>query len=134
MINYKYAIGDKVDYVNEFGVLFKERVITEIDTTSVDKPMYFINTSAYWISKDEYCLYTPGTYIEPSTDLLLKNDVVAKFSHYDDFCRKVYTLPFNNISLNVVLVDGVLFTISDYGEPLSRLKDEYQIKKDELCA
>lgn len=83
-------------------------------------------------SGKEKNLHLAGTYIEPVLDLELNNGLVAKFSHFDDWDNKVFTIELEPNSVNVVLVDGALHSISDCDEPIEPLIEKYQPKKDLL--
>lgn len=125
----KFNIGDKVDFVNDYGVIFKDHTITNFTLYEFGGYLYDTdknNTSWFW--KREKNLHLAGTYIEPVLDLELNNGLVAKFSHFDDWDNKVFTIELEPNSVNVVLVDGVLHSISDYDEPLGILKKEHQPK------
>lgn len=56
----KFKVGDKVDFINDYGVVFEDRIIIGIDTTSQmatkypEMPRYHIEpTDCPWYSKEE---------------------------------------------------------------------------------
>ncbi len=59
MIKAKYKIGDKVDFINDYGVIFKGKEIIKVDTASktaieYEEPLYYIKpTDAHWMYKRE---------------------------------------------------------------------------------
>jgi len=60
-----------------------------------------------------------------SNNIKLKNGTYAKFSHLDDWHRKIYE--FEDNKKYCLLEDEVFYTItSEYGEPDCPLKDEWQ--------
>ena len=125
----KFNIGDKVDFVNDYGVIFKDHTITNFTLYEFGGYLYDTDKNdTSWFWKREKNLHLAGTYIEPVLDLELNNGLVAKFSHFDDWDNKVFTIELEPNSVNVVLVDGVLHSISDYDEPLGILKKEHQPK------
>ena len=56
----KYKIGDKVDFINDYGVVFENKTIAGIDTTSwiakkyPEMPRYHLEpTDSPWFSNEE---------------------------------------------------------------------------------
>ena len=129
----KFNIGDKVDFVNDYGVIFKDHTITNFTLYEFGGYLYDTDKNdTSWFWKREKNLHLAGTYIEPVIDLELNNGLVAKFSHFDDWDNKVFTIELEPNSVNVVLVDGALHSISDCDEPIEPLIEKYQPKKDLL--
>ena len=62
----------------------------------------------------------------PQTDLTLNNDSIAKFSYEDDWGRNVYEIDRNNKTVEIVDVDGILYSMTQDGEPNCPLKVEFQ--------
>lgn len=132
----KYKIGDKVDFVNEFGVIFKDKTITGIDTKEED-PRYFIEPCDNpWLSKKEKFLHYKDTYAIKNHDLELNNGSIAMFSHYDFWHNKIYKIKDENRTFDAVLIEfiteedkRIFYSISTEEEPLSPLRTELQIKK-----
>ncbi len=123
----KFKVGDKVDFVNDFGVLFPNHTVISIDKDTEDGEIkYFIDTSCYWVSKKEKNLYLPGTYKPENLDLLLRNGVTAKFLHHDFYGNKVYLIPDDGKELEAVLVDGSLYTRNSYEEPCCKFDNDLQ--------
>lgn len=119
----KFKVGDKVDYVNEFGVLFPNHTVISIDDdTENGEIKYFIDTSC----KKEKNLYKPGTYEPENFDLLLRNGKTAKFLCHDFWCNKVYLIPDDGKELEAVLVDGSLYTRNSYEEPCCKFDNDLQ--------
>ena len=122
----KFNVGDKVDYVNDFGVVFTGHTITELDIRE-DEIRYFIDIDCSWVSIKEKNLHPAGTYNPESLDLKLCNGMIAKFSHYDYWCNRVYVIENDGQSLHAVLLNGgTLYSISDYDEPISPLGNQLQ--------
>lgn len=125
----KFNIGDKVDFVNDYGAIFKGHTITNFTLYEFGGYLYDTDKNdTSWCWKREKNLHISGTYVIPNPDLVLNNGLIAKFSHFDDWDNRVFTIELESNSVNVVLVDGLLHTISDYDEPLGVLKKEYQPK------
>ncbi len=125
----KFKVGDKVDYVNDFGVLFPGHTVTKLDVQE-NEIRYFIDSDCYWVSKREKNLFLPGTYNAENLDIELNNGMVAKFSHYDDWYNLIYVVELSDKSTqNAVLLDGkTLYSITDYDEPVSPLAHNLQPK------
>lgn len=62
-------------------------------------------------------------------DLVLVNGKIAVYEGEDYWCQARYTIG----TMPVVMVDGRLYTISDWDEPLCELKPEYQPKELIKC-
>jgi len=121
----KFSVGDKVDYVNDFGVFFPDFTILKVE--KVDGEIkYFIDPSSPWSSVRKKNLYKPGTYKPENFDLILKNGSTAKFLCYDFYCRKVFLVNYNEKTLTVVLVDGNLYTRNSYEEPCCKISNDLQ--------
>jgi hypothetical protein len=124
----KFNIGDKVDFVNDYGVVFKNKIVIGLDE-SEEVTRYFIEpTDTHWISKKAYSLHLAGTYVPPSRDIELQNGTTAEFSHYDDWDRKIFLITIGEKTIKAVYLDeDSMYSISgDFGEPCSPLKEEYQ--------
>ena len=67
----------------------------------------------------------------PQTDLTLNNGSVARYSYEDDWNRNVYEIYWNNKTIDVVDVDGVLHSMTRDGEPNCPLRTELQVKREE---
>lgn len=123
----KFKVGNKVDYVNEFGVLFPNHTIISIDAdTENGEIKYFIDTSCCRVSKKEKNLHKPGTYKPKNFDLLLRNGKTAKFLCHDFWGNKVYLVPDDEKELEAVLVDGSLYTRTLYEEPCFKFDNDLQ--------
>ena len=59
MIKAKYKVGDNVDFVNDYGVVFEDKTIIEVDTISKtaiehNEPLYYIApVDSHWMYKKE---------------------------------------------------------------------------------
>lgn len=62
----------------------------------------------------------------PQIDLHLNGGLIAKFSYEDDWGRNVYEIDRNNKTVEIVDVDGVLYSMTQDGEPNCPLKVEFQ--------
>ena len=122
----KFAIGDKVDFVNDYGICFPNYTVTGIDKTNERDIRFFIDCDSYWVSKKTKNLYKPGTYIPKNFDLLLRNGSIAKFLCYDFYHRKVFLVPDDEKKIEAVLVDGSLYTRTSYEEPCCELDNDLQ--------
>lgn len=132
MLKAKYNPGDKVDYVNEFGAIFRDWVIREKDNRYTDEIRYFIEDSETpWYSYREENLHPAGTYLSHSLDIKLNCGGFGVFSHYDEWHKKVYAITSEDKFLfnAVMLEDGLLYGYSSYSEPTSKLNDIYQQKQ-----
>ena len=117
----KLNIGDEVDYVNDFGVLFKGHRVIELDT-SADEESYFINTDCHWVSKKRKNLYSPGTYKRESRDIKLRNGIVAIFDSSTFFGEPIYKIE----DKRVVMIDSFLYSMSQCDEPISHIEECFQ--------
>ena len=127
----KFKIGDKVDYVNNYGVLFENKTIVDIDESGKWGDMYYYEPSdTPWMHVYAKNLHIPGTYISPSRDLELQNGTTAKFLHYDDWDRKIFLIATGEKTIKAVDLDeDSLYSIrGDFGEPCCPLKEEFQPK------
>ena len=123
----KFKVGDKVDYVNEFGVLFPNHTIISIDEdTKNGEIKYFIDIDCHWVSIDEKNLHQPCTYKPENLDLFLRNGKTAKFLCHDFWGNKVYLIPDDGKELEAVLIDGSLFTRNSYEEPCCKFDNDLQ--------
>ncbi len=123
----KFKVGDKVDYVNDFGVLFPNHTVISIDDDAENGEIrYFIDTDCRWCSKKEKNLHKPGTYKPKNFDLLLRNGKTAKFLCHDSWGNKVYIVPDDEKELEAVLVDGSLYTRNSYEEPCCKFDNDLQ--------
>jgi len=130
MTTSKFKVGEQVDFLNPHNVLFKEHTIKNIEKDEKGETRYFLDTSCYWISKPESCLFYPGTYAPPSPqEIVLNNGEIAKFSHYSDWGEKVFIMKIV-IERAAVLVDRVFYSLSDYDEASFPLPEIFQPKKD----
>jgi hypothetical protein len=126
----KYKIGDKVDFVNDFGVLFTNYTVTKIDYLE-NEIRYFIDCDSYWVSKKEKNLHLAGTYKPKSFDIELKNGLIAKFAGFDDWGNKLFSFSYRERDFTVVYHENekCLYSIvGDYQEPCSPLKEVFQPK------
>lgn len=62
----------------------------------------------------------------PQTDLQLKGGLTAKFVYEDYWGRNVYEIDWNEKTIEIVDVDGVLHSMTREGEPNCPLKVELQ--------
>lgn len=124
----KFNIGDRVDFVNDYGVVFKDYTITNFalyefggyiyDTDKNDTP---------WCWKLEKNLHLAGTYKKESMDLNLNNGTIAKYETVDFWGNKVYKI--DRLLRTAVMVDGRLHTVNSEDEPIQPLSDEWQPKE-----
>jgi hypothetical protein len=125
----KFNIGDKVDFVNDYGVIFKDKVITDVKLINGEFRYQIEPNDTPWFLIYEKNLYLAGTYKEPNINIELNNGTIAKFLGYDDWNNKVYCIVIGNKSFNAVLLhEKTLYSISDYEEP-SPLKYQLQPRK-----
>ena len=130
MLQPKFKVGDEVDFVNDFGIVFNNKKIIGInyDFSPGDITYNIKPTETPWYPAEEKNLYSKGTYQKPNLDEELLNGKIAKFLHYDDNCQKVFEVGEDVWKINVVLIDGILYSISTFGEPLGKIDEEYQLK------
>jgi len=123
-----FKIDDKVDFVNDFGVIFRDKTITGVELTDEGYRYHIIPTDSPWFLSYEKNLHHAGTYKAKSFDLELNNGKISKFSHYDDSYNKVYVVQKDEqTSFNAILLDNeTLYSISDYDEPISPLDEQLQ--------
>jgi len=122
----KFKVGDKVDFVNDFGVVFPGHVVTGVEI-EYGKYVYNIEpTDTPWRPARERHLYLSGTYKPENFDLPLRNGKTAKFLCHDFWCNKVYLIPDDGKELEAVLVDGSLYTRNSYEEPCCKFDNDLQ--------
>ncbi len=124
----KFKVGDKVDYVNDYSVCFKNKTITKVND---DRTYEIEPTDTPWISKPEKNLHLAGTWDSKNLDKKLNNGKKAKFLGCDDWGNQLFDIPFKSDSarkdsFTAVEVNGLLNTITDEGEPNNPLIDELQ--------
>ncbi|MCT7591523.1 MULTISPECIES: hypothetical protein [Arcobacteraceae] len=125
----QFIIGDKVDFVNDYGVIFKDHTITNFTLYEFGGYLYDTDKNdTSWCWKKEKNLHLTGTYVEPNLDLELNNGSFAKFSHFDYWDNKVFIIKTEWNSFNAVFIDGVLHSISDHDEPIEPIHNKYQPK------
>ena len=61
------------------------------------------------------------------TQFKLNNGMTAKHVGFDDFDRPIMQITVNDREYNLAIVDNLLHTVSDYGEPIGALSAEYQL-------
>ena len=66
----------------------------------------------------------------PQTDLQLKDGLTAKFVFEDEWGCNVYEIDWNEKTIEIVDVDGVLHSMTQDGEPNCPLKVEFQPKEE----
>ena len=116
----KFKIGDKVDFVNDFGVVFENKTITGIDfeMTPGEARYYYGPSDSPWFPAKESNLYPAGTYKKSNKDIGLPNKKIAKFLGYGDNYQELYMVDEKQVVLN----DGELYSLSDYGEPIEKIQ------------
>jgi len=127
----KFQIGDKVDFINDYGVKFSNLIITGVDKEYKDEIRYFVaplepSFEKWNHSYKEKNLYIAGTEIKIEPDLKLNNGSMAVFLKFNDNYNKVYEIDFKGNKISTTLVDGSLYTINDYDEPINSLPLVYQ--------
>ncbi len=128
-MNSKFNIGDKVDYVNDFGVVFKGRMITKVHNKESEFEYSITPDDAPWVLTPEKNLHITGTYNTESFDIKLNNGNIAKFSHYDDWYNKVFKIIDDDVPFNAVLLENrnILYSITgDFEEAGFPLLDKFQ--------
>ena len=122
----KFKVGDKVDFVNDFGVVFPDRVITGVDT-SEGKARYSIEPDECpWVLSKEKNLWFAGTYDPAVMNLKLNCGAVAKFVGCSDWGDKRFEIEEGGQTFQAVLLNNVLYSISSYEEPNAPLKNKFQ--------
>lgn len=127
----KFKIGDKVDFVNDYGVKFENLIITGIDEDYKDEVRYFLaplepSFEKWHHSYEEKNLHEAGTEVKVESDLELNNGSIAVFQKYNDNYNKIFKIDYNGNKITSVLVDGSLHTINDYDEPMNALAPLFQ--------
>ncbi len=130
----KFKVGDKVDFVNDYGVVFKDKTITEVESSDYGFKYQFEPTDTPWHLSYEKNFHLANTYIAPNTDLILNNGICAKFLRFTDGfsgeSQKIFSIQTNKHNFNCVLVGDTLYSISSiFEEPIEALETQFQIKK-----
>ncbi|QKF59225.1 hypothetical protein [Aliarcobacter lanthieri] len=128
----QFNIGDKVDFVNDYGVIFKDHTITNFTLYEFGGYLYDTDKNdTSWCWKKEKNLHLSGTYVEPNPDLELNNGSIAKYKEISCWGNRVYLI--DDLSINVVMVDGELHTMNGEDEPIEPLKNDWQPKELVRC-
>jgi len=124
----KFKAGDKVDFVNDAGILFRGFRVKARDKEHENQKRYFLEGSdTPWYSFKEENLYPAGTYVPKNMDITLKNGKIAKFLYYDENYNKIFSaIDTDGFPFNMVYVDGIMHSYSLYGEPSFPLKESCQ--------
>lgn len=137
----KFEIGDKVDFVNDYGVVFKGKTITDIEVQDGAFRYQVEPNDTPWFLKYEKNLHKAGTYEEPNLDIKLNNGSVARFCHFSDgFAgepHRIYAIkngketPYGKETLYCALLDGKLYSLSHLEEPMYPLDDQLQAMENQ---
>jgi hypothetical protein len=125
-------VGDTVKWVNDFGVEWENKVIGfnyDRDYNKDYKKFIHLDTSGYWFPHgDEDILAINGNEIRKNKlkDLLLNNGKIAKLIGCDDFSNLKYKVQIVKDYIELVLVDGLLHSFNDFGEPIKPVSNEFQ--------
>jgi hypothetical protein len=122
----KFKKGEKVDFVNDYGVIFTDFEITDVELTEDGYKYQVIPNDTPWFWKYEKNLHHAGTYKKENLDIKLNNNSIAQFLNYDDWGNIVFNITNGEYSFNAVMLNNLLYSISDYDEPIEPLKKEYQ--------
>ena len=122
----EFRPGQKVDFVNDYGVLFEGRVVTGVTVWDSGEIRYYTAPSeAYWFPVGAHNLCEPGTYAQ-DFDLDLNGGDVARFVRFGDWGEKIYAIEAGGRKISAILTDGALHTLNDWEEPVSPLPDDLQ--------
>ena len=128
----KFNIGDSVDFVNDYGVVFKDHTITNFALYEFGGYIYDSDKNdSPWCWKQEKNLHLAGTYKKESMNLILNNGSIAKYKEVNFWGNKVYEI--DRLLRTAVMVDGRLHTINSEDEPIEPLSDEWQAKELVRC-
>jgi len=127
-ISPKFKVGDSVDFVNDYGVVFEGLNITEVKIARKGYEYRVTPAEFSWTFKREENLHPAGTYVKKCKDLSLKNGMSAEYTHVDSQGNSVYKIQVNeDIARVVVLLDGMLYTCEgDWEEPGFPLEESFQ--------
>lgn len=125
-------VGDTVYWTNDFGVEFENKIIgfNYTDEFCINRQWYaFLDTSSYWFPRDHKTLSLEKP---PSMDttLILNNGATAIPDGVSDFGDLFYSIHYNEKTCRAALLEGVLYSLSDYEEPISPLKNDFQISPE----
>ena len=108
-------IGDKVDFVNDYGVMFENKTIIEINDSEDEVKYYFEPTDTPWMHTYAKNLHPIGTY-KPECIKLQAGS--ATFKGCDFWGREIFQIEWTGNNLTAALVDGKMHSYnSDYDEP-----------------
>ena len=129
----KFNIGDKVDFINDYGVVFSEQTITNFTLYEFGGYLYDTDKNCTsWCWYKEKNLKPINTYKIKNFDMELNNGLIAKFLHFSYWDNRMYIIENNQRIFNAVLVDSVLYSVTDDDEPIEPLNNEYQAKNKDL--
>lgn len=129
----KFNIGDKVDFINDYGVVFSEQTITNFTLYEFGGYLYDTDKNCTsWCWYKEKNLKPINTYEIQNFDMELNNGLIAKFLHFSYWDNRMYIIENNQRIFNAVLVDSVLYSVTDDDEPIEPLNNEYQAKNKDL--
>lgn len=127
-LNYKYKVGDVAHFINDYGIVFKDRIITGFDS-DYDEPRYFIkNMEPLSFSVKERNLHKELPITQP---LQLQNGDKAEFIGCNFWGDRIYQVK----NIKCALVDGKLLNVgNDEDEPGFPIQDQFQpIEKEKTC-
>lgn len=124
----RYEVGDQVDFVNDYGVIFRDKVITGIDERDDEIRYFYAPTDAPWFSVPEKNFHPAGEYEPESFNLKLNNGASAKFIRHDDWGNKLYEIANGEQTVLACLLEGnTLYSVThDYEEPIAPLHKDMQ--------
>jgi len=131
----KFKPGDKVDFVNDNGVIFRDKIIEKVEINHNGEIGYITkNSETPWFASPEKNFYPAGEYKEENKDLILENGLVAKFVANGFLSgEKIFEINDGGLVYKVILTDGNLYSISsDTEEAQNLLIDDFQPKNKKI--
>jgi hypothetical protein len=126
--NAKFKIGDKVDFVNDYGIVFPDREISGVEIGNFGETRYFTKESdTPWYSSDEKHFHHIGKYVPECLDIKLNNGEIAKFTRFSDWGDKIFTIGKDEKSFAAILANNIMHSSEgDFEEAGFKLLNEFQ--------
>jgi len=134
-------VGDWVEWENDYGAVFRHQVLgfdTETEFNKDYERYVHLDKDSYWMPHDHRTLRKVDGPIAPGQDFVgvrkedlpLQNGTTAKFLEVDFWGRDIYRIDLGEKEIRAVMVDGALHSVSEDGEPIMPLREEFQQTKE----
>ena len=124
----KFKIGDEVDFVNDYGVVFRDKIISKVYKDDYGETRYITKDSdTPWFGSKEKNFYFSGEYTPECLDIKLNNGEIAKFTRFSDWEDKIFIIGKDENSFTAILVNNMMHSSEgDFEEAGFKLLNEFQ--------